>query len=288
MVLLTMTASIVEALTILQNDNESAAASASQTANTESSDSSKQPSLEDPAVGNPILHGQVIDLWKAMKAQERHDYSLESLLRGASVYIPPPPPKPEPTEEYKALMARLRREEEQRTYERMLNGTAGPAFTSTRESFARRFPTASMSMADSFAEANRPHRNSDLGDDTIDHGEVQKQVTLIINFLVSIAGCAGAIWMAARWWSTTARLFLTLGGSIIVAIAEVAVYSAYSWRMEEGNKKQKELQEKKQVVRTWVVGEESKTEGQSEPALIIPKGAEESDQNLRRRPAAPT
>lgn len=263
------------------------------------------PSLADPTPGNPISHGQIIATWRQLRAQGHDQYTLEGLLRGATVYVPPPPPKPEPvcsvtpiaggflssqrtqliprthlqTEEYKALMARLRREEEERSYERMLN--AAP----TRESFAQRFPNAPpMGLADSFAEANKPYRRSDMGDDEISHAEIQKQVTLIVNFLVSIAGCAAAIWIAAQWWPTPARLFLALGGCLVVAVAEVAVYYAYNWRMAEGDRKQEMKQEVRQIVKTWVVGEEPK-EGY-EPTLIEPKEDDATETQLRKRTVA--
>ncbi|KAI0128023.1 endoplasmic reticulum-based factor for assembly of V-ATPase-domain-containing protein [Xylariales sp. AK1849] len=253
MVLLTMTTSVVEALKRLD-----------------------RPFIEDATVGEPISHRQVVDLWKQLKEEGYKECTLEGLLRGATVYISPPPPKPEPSEDYKALMARLRREEEQRSYERMVR---------PRETFAQRFPMAptSMSTAESFAEANKPYRKSDMGDDSIDHGEVQKQMTLIVNFLVSIAGCAAAIWIAAQWWSTTARLFLTLGGSIVVAVAEVAVYSAYSWRMAEGDKQQQNMKEVKKIVQTWVIGQDDDIAHM----MIQPKG-QDTDPSLRRRTAAPT
>lgn len=57
---------------------------------------STEPSLKTPKVGNPVSHGQVIDLWKQLKASKLSPCSLDLLLRGARVYIPPPPPKPEP------------------------------------------------------------------------------------------------------------------------------------------------------------------------------------------------
>lgn len=180
-------------------------------------------------------------------------------------------------------MARLRREEEERSYERMLSGQP------TRETFAQRFPMAPMTIADSFAEANRPTRQSDMGEEQISHGEIQKQVTLIANFLVSIAGCAAAFWICAQWWSTTARLFVTLFGTIVVAVCEVAVYSAYSWRMEEGDRKQRSVKEVKEIVQTWVVGDgEDQKEGY-EPQLIQPKDHDPNiGPGLRKRAAGST
>jgi hypothetical protein len=87
MVLLTMSAGVVAALneqplsTTGANDMET-----------------ELPSLAEPAVGNPIAHSQIIDLWKRCGTSEdsKTDYSLEKLLQGSQVYIPPPPPKPEP------------------------------------------------------------------------------------------------------------------------------------------------------------------------------------------------
>ncbi|KAH8199874.1 hypothetical protein TruAng_005930 [Truncatella angustata] len=272
MVLLTVTTSIVKALAELEplridfpgSGDENIAADA--------------PRLTEPTVGNPITHGQIIDIWKQLKARENPKWSLEELLKGAAIYVPPPPPRAEPSDEYKALMARLRRDEEERSYERMLK--APP----TRETFAQRFPQASMSMADSFAEANKPFQKSDMGEEQISHGEVQKQVTLIINFLVSIAGCAAAFWIVAQWWSTTARLFLTLFGTIVVAVCEVAVYQAYSWRMEEGDRKQRNMKEVKEVVKTWVVGQDENTKEGYEPVLIQPKDDDTgTDTGLRKR-----
>ncbi|KAI0886575.1 endoplasmic reticulum-based factor for assembly of V-ATPase-domain-containing protein [Annulohypoxylon maeteangense] len=270
-----MTPSIVEALNKLDNMNLDVIP-----LDSENNSNSKEPSLKDPKLGNPIGHGQIIDIWKYLNNTQNgkgNATRLEELLRGATVYVPAPPPKSEPTDEYKALMARLRYEEEERSYERMLK--KGPP----RESFARRFPDAPM--AHSFAEVNRPTKPSDIGDD-IEHGDIQKQITLVINFLLSIFGAGAALWIAARWWSIPARLFLSLGGSIVVAIAEVAVYSAYTWRMAEGEKTLNRKKEVKEIVQTWVIGEDEndKKKDYDEPLML-----DETDPatNLRRRIKGP-
>ncbi|KAI0096810.1 endoplasmic reticulum-based factor for assembly of V-ATPase-domain-containing protein [Hypoxylon sp. NC0597] len=274
MVLLTMTSSIVEALNRVAETNTNDPPRDGERESNSTDDG--EPSLRDPAVGNPISHGQIIDIWKRLRNKTEHAIRLEDLLRGATVYIPPPPPKPEPTDEYKALMARLRREEEERSYERMLK-KAPP-----RESFAPRAPPAPMTH--SFAEVNRPSRAEDIGDD-IEHGDIQKQITLVINFIVSVFGCGAALWMAARWWSVPARLFLSLGGSIIVAIAEVAVYSAYTWRMAEGEKNLKKKKEIKEIIQTWVIGEDD-NEKSNDGSLPLDETKPET--NLRRRIKSPT
>lgn len=60
-------------------------------------------SLQDPAIGKPISHGQIIDFSKSLRdyfETSRNDstiiYDLDGLLRGSKVYIEPPKPKPEP------------------------------------------------------------------------------------------------------------------------------------------------------------------------------------------------
>ncbi|KAF5705669.1 vacuolar er assembly vma12 [Fusarium mundagurra] len=268
MVLLTMTSSILEALSIVEATKTPQNEDHDEKEEQESQQSTKEPTLDDPKLGNPISHGQILDLWKQLKAQGNSNFTLEQLLRGASVYVPPPPPKPEPSPEYKALMARLRREEEARSYQRMINPPP------QHETFKDHFP----SNAASFAAANRPTSASDLGDDDMAMEEVHKQVTLIINFLVSIAGVAGTLWVTARWWSLPARMFLTMGGSILVAIAEVVVYNAYIWKMDQGRKKHGKVKEVREVVESWVLGKD-----EDEKSVLIGEKdrMEDGAQNLR-------
>ena len=173
-------------------------------------------------------------------------------------------------------MARLRYEAEARSYERMVNPP------SRLERFDARFPHSS---AGAFAAANRPSSNADLGDDEVTSNEVHRQVTLLINFLVSIAGVAGTLWVAARWWTLSARLFLTMGGSLVVAVAEVAVYATYVWRMAEAKTKQEGVREVREVVRTWVVGEAGE-EQNAEAVVVGRSGDEQGDDTVRKRNTA--
>lgn len=257
-----------------------------------------EPSLRDPKPGNPISHGQVVDLWKDMQRRNQVHYTLETLLAGARIYVPPPTPKPEPvslsrhpeppfsgtdggwqSDEYKALMARLRREEEERKYQRMVSA---PPPT---EVFSQRFPHAAL--AHSFAEVNRPVHAYDMGDDDVTINDVHRQLMLILNFLVSILGCAATLWIVARWWSTPARLFLTMGGSLVVAIAEVAVYSGYIWHLDEAKKKDATFKEVKQVVQTWSVGGDGARREEHKTILLdSTPGAEDS--GVRKRTKATT
>ncbi|KAK5995454.1 hypothetical protein PT974_03861 [Cladobotryum mycophilum] len=273
-----MTASIVDGLHQL-NEHRKADDDNDETAPGQAS-TTTEPSLSEPVVGKPISHSQIVDLWKSLDASDTSStsYSLEKLLQGSRVFIPPPPPKPEPSEEYKALMARLRREEDNRSYERMINPP--PVY----ETFQSHFPNA----AQAFAEVNRPSNAADIGDDDVTVNEIHRQVMLIINFLVSIVGVAATLWIVGRWWSLPSRLFLTMGGSIVVAIAEVAVYSGYMWRLDQAKQRQSAVKEIKQVVKTWVVGQDDESVDDEKTVLLQDKNHDDNDGTVRKRNIAPS
>ncbi|RFU33483.1 hypothetical protein B7463_g2910, partial [Scytalidium lignicola] len=280
MVLLTMTPLMVEALEKLQainksqnvafseietsiegaanqesskdNNEEIAAETCREEQNSKDIAYSKEPSLSNLALGNPISHSQVIDIWRELKATTSlsSTYTLEALLQGSNIYIPPPPPKPEPTSEYKALMARLRAEEEARTYEKMTTSSfpSNSSFPSSSP-----FPNSKPSLHPAFAT---PIPAADLGDSDLMYADINRQLTTILNILISIACCAVAIWIAARWWSTPARLALSMSGSLLVGVAEVVVFGGYLRRVGEAKEKEKErgMKEVREVVGRWVVG----------------------------------
>ncbi len=172
-------------------------------------------------------------------------------------------------------MARLRREEESRAYERMTSPLP------PKETFSQRFPTASAAYAFSSTAAYQSF-NPTIDEDDITYTDVNRQVTLIFNVLLSVVACAGAIWMAARWWDTPARLALSMSGSLLVGVAEVVVYSGYIRRLGEAKQKEGAVKEVKEIVKTWVIGgEEDETRKQS-TASITPIGTEEQS-TLRER-----
>ncbi|CZT10399.1 uncharacterized protein RAG0_14893 [Rhynchosporium agropyri] len=233
-----------------------------------------EPILWSPKIGNPISHGQVVELSQQMKAQKMQPFRLEDLLRGARIYVPPPAPKPEPTSEYKALMARLRREEEARSYHRMTNPPP------PMETFSQRIPSNSGVRA--FASSHQNINISDPNDDGITFADINRQTTLIFNVLVSIVACAVAIWIAAKWWSTPARLAMSMSGSALVGVAEVVVYSGYLRRVGEATEKEKEVKEVKEIVNTWVVGAGNETgEVVEEDSVIIKQ--KKDDNGVRER-----
>jgi len=154
-------------------------------------------------------------------------------------------------------MARLRREEEGRAYERMINPP------SPMETFEERFPGSAP------VKLFQPSQ-ADVGDsDEMTYADINRQVALIINILVSIVACSVAFWVAARHWNTPARLGLSMGGSGVIAVAEVVVYAGYLRRLKEAKERGEKHVEIKEIVKTWVIGgnDEKRTEEETIPIM---------------------
>jgi hypothetical protein len=135
------------------------------------------------------------------------------------------------------------------------------------EMFAQRFPLSSAAHA--FASSQQS-LNTSQDEDEVTYADVDRQMALILNVVISILACAAAIWIAARWWSTPARLALSFSGSILVGVAEVVVYSGYIRRVGDAKGKEKSIKEIKKVVNTWVVsGGEDDPDGQVDRSVTI-------------------
>jgi hypothetical protein len=226
-----------------------------------------EPPLKDPAEGQPISHAQVIEIAKWMSSKDGKSkigeknvpLRLNDLLKGCRIYQPP---KEEPKAqvsflpvrndcnikadlwqslEYKRLMARLRKEEEARSYERMTNPQ------STSESFSQRFPNSRYGTIFPVQSTKADE------DDEITFAEVKRQATLIINVLVSVICTAVFLWIAARRWSVEARLALAMIGALVVAIAEVVIFGGYLRRLKEAKQVERKKVEIKTVESTWII-----------------------------------
>ncbi|KAI8938965.1 hypothetical protein NX059_004812 [Plenodomus lindquistii] len=254
MVLLTITPGILRGL-------ESASQLVPGSLSTLPRDHDGPPTLSHAKLGDPISHAQLIALSKLLRqhhipytsdaspdAQDAlRPATLSALLLSTTLHVPPPPPKPEPTPEYKALMSRLRRDQEALSYTRMLNPP------STRETFPSRFPTNSAPLPYSLGAT--PNANPlSSADDDITYEEVHRQIILIINILISIVAVSVFLWVAARHWSVGKRLGLAMGGSLGIAVAEVAVYGGYVRKVHEAKRVEKSKKEVKEVVGSWKLG----------------------------------
>ena len=166
-------------------------------------------------------------------------------------------------------MARLREEEEALAYERMMNPPSLP------ETLNQRFSAWSQPQIPSIG----PHSKED--EDEVTFADINRQMTLIINVLVSIIACSVAIWMAASHWSTPKRLGLSMGGSGVVGIAEVVVYAGYLRRVKEAKDKERKKPETKEIIGTWVI--ESDERGKAEKVSKLVEEPTKNAAQLRKR-----
>jgi hypothetical protein len=139
-------------------------------------------------------------------------------------------------------------------------------------------PTAMKTFSQRFPNAFNPnisHGQTGIDDspDETTYQDVERQMALIINVLVSIICCAVAIWIAARHWSVPQRLGLSMGGSVTVAVAEVAIYFGYIRRVDEAKVKEGKVIETKEIGETWVI-EKGKVGGMSTSSgKVVDEGA---------------
>ncbi|KAI9816541.1 MAG: hypothetical protein M1827_001673 [Pycnora praestabilis] len=249
-----------------------------------------EPSLGEPKVGNPISHSQIIEISKYIRghihlggpaeasagdaegSRRPPSYHLDELLRGSQVYIAPPKPRNEPTSEFKALMSRLLHEEEDRAYERLINPPPAP------ETFAQRFLSSPHAHSSSSHTLNSPSDE----DDEITYADVDRQMALILNIVISIVACSVAIWLVSSRWSTPKRLGLSMGGSGVVGVAEVVVYAGYLRRLREAKEKGKKHVEVKEIIKTWVIGGDEGKDQQVEKDPLLIKGSQDTSVKKRR------
>lgn len=158
-------------------------------------------------------------------------------------------------------MAHLREEEERRSYQRMIDPPV-------QETFAKRYPSAkTFGSSLPMATAQR------LEDDEVSYADINRQMTLIINVLISIICCSVAIWIAARRWDTPQRLALSMTGSVVVAVAEVAIYMGYIRRIKVAKSDEARIKEHKEVVDTWIIdGKDRKALASANDSLRHRKG----------------
>lgn len=158
-------------------------------------------------------------------------------------------------------MRRLRQEEEARAYERMINPPP------PRETFADRFASGPSPALFTTTQKELDE------DDEIAYADINRQLTLIINILVSIVACSVAIWMASRHWSTPSRLGFSMCGSILVGVGEIVVYAGYIQRIKDAREKSKKQKEVKKIISTWVIGGQAQSNDQENSKEIISKPA---------------
>ncbi|KAF8539802.1 endoplasmic reticulum-based factor for assembly of V-ATPase-domain-containing protein [Trichophaea hybrida] len=164
------------------------------------------------------------DIYAISRALLSHDstnpnYTFAALLRGTSVYTPPPPPAAPKSPEYTALMARLRKQQEEAEYRAL---------------------TSSAPVEEE--------------EDEMTWKEVKSQISVIFNVLLSVFATAAAVWKVASGWDVPQRLAAAFVSALVVAVAEVVLFAGYMRRLEDARKRERREKEKKGIVGVWEVG----------------------------------
>ncbi|PYI19892.1 hypothetical protein BO99DRAFT_359294, partial [Aspergillus violaceofuscus CBS 115571] len=229
---------------------------------------SARPTLALPSalhLGDPISHAQVIELARYFRADAsntppnpepdpRRTRSLNTLLRGTKVYVPPPPPKPEPTKEYLAHKSRLLAAAEADAYNRMTNPTSHALQSSASPAFKSNpiFTSSTPLLA-----ALHDHHSSGpgIGDkETI-------TPSLVLNIFLSVLITGFSVFWALQVWvpaggagSAGAKVLGAMGAALGVGAAEVGIYAIYLRKMRVARGRERRVREVKVVVGREVVG----------------------------------
>ncbi|KAF5857966.1 hypothetical protein ETB97_005033 [Aspergillus alliaceus] len=213
----------------------------------------------NPSVNTPITHDQLIRLSRYFRNNDEKptpNRTLNYLLTGTKLYIPPPPKKPEPSPEYLALKARLLAAYETDTYNQM---TAPPATkNSPSPIFASNTPTVS-SLHDPSAH--------DPEADTLTPG-------LVLNIFLSVVITGFSVYWALASFATpevltervssvwngrstggggdgvseAVKVLVAFGAAAGVGVAEVAIYAIYLGKVDRARRKERGVKERKVVV----------------------------------------
>lgn len=118
-------------------------------------------------------------------------------------------------------------------------------------------------------------------EDEMTYADVNRQMTLIINILVSLIACGISIWLVASHWKAPARLALSMCGSSLVGVAEVVIYAGYIRRLKDAKVKEKSKKEKKTITDTWII---EKGKGPlTSPILVGDSTEPETSESVRHR-----
>ncbi|KAL4990995.1 endoplasmic reticulum-based factor for assembly of V-ATPase-domain-containing protein [Aspergillus falconensis] len=238
------------------------------------------PVPESLAPGDPISHDQIIRISRYFKNTRSFqnfdgdgrtgvDRSLNALLPGTKLYIPPPPPKPEPTPEYLALKARLLAAAEADAYTRMLSqptaSNTDPLFNMTSSKLA------ALHDAHNGPSAKDPNYADPL------------TPSLVLNIFLSVIITGFSVYWAltsfvtpqilvsriSSTWSPQTisgrgsgglgasepvRVLLSLFAALAVGVAEVLIYAIYLGKIEAARGKEGRRKEKKVVIGSEEVG----------------------------------
>ncbi|KAL3477804.1 endoplasmic reticulum-based factor for assembly of V-ATPase-domain-containing protein [Aspergillus californicus] len=261
---------------------------------------------ESLSIGNPISHDGLIHISRYFREQRNPqnsnvdggaaaeinpDRSLDSLLRGMKLYVPPPPPKPEPSPEYLASKARLLAAAESDAYNRMLAPQSTPsAGLGSPHIFASATPMLSALHDTASTPTLDPNYKDPLTPSLVLNIFLSVLITgfsvywALTSFQTSdlMVSMISSTWSGpragqqipshGRGASEPVRVLLSLFAALAVGVAEVLIYAIYLSKIEQARGKEGRIRERKEVVTEEVIASGS---NDSHPIEKVGKGEKE-------------
>ncbi|RLV94747.1 Vacuolar ATPase assembly integral membrane protein VPH2 [Spathaspora sp. JA1] len=177
-----------------------------------------------------ITHTDLIEFYKLCKPTD----TLLDLIKLTKLSIPNKniTPIKAKTKEYLELMERLRLEEKEREYKRLINPS--PEYETLYDVNYNGGDEEQLTMSQM-------------------HKELKHQLTTIVNILISVGSVAYTIW----YWTESSwglpvsyRLLLSIFFGLLVLIAEVVVYLGYLNKIDDARVREKKKKEVKKVIKT--------------------------------------
>ncbi|KAL4808839.1 endoplasmic reticulum-based factor for assembly of V-ATPase-domain-containing protein [Aspergillus unguis] len=257
---------------------------------------------ESLTAGSPISHDQIIRIARFFRktsapdeensgstgdshGDSNADRSLDALLRGTKLYIPPPPPKPEPSPEYLAHKARLLAAAESDAYSRMLapSPLSSSNLNPANSRISSKKPEIFNHNNSRLAALHNPKSNPEVEDPNYTDPLTP---SLVLNIFLSVLITGFSVYWAltsfatpdmlvdrvsATWRhsspelnsargrgtggaSEPVRVLLSLFAALGVGVAEVCIYAIYLGKIEKARGKEGKMKERKIVVEREEVG----------------------------------
>ncbi|KAL4775704.1 endoplasmic reticulum-based factor for assembly of V-ATPase-domain-containing protein [Aspergillus nidulans var. acristatus] len=241
------------------------------------------PAPESLALGKPISHDQIIRISRYFKETRSSynpdgdggtsvDRSLDALLRGTKLYIPPPPPKPEP-----ARLPSLAYFMQQIQWTRLLAAAEADAYTRmlsppTALNTDPLFDTTNSRLAALHDAHKDPSAENPTYRDPL-------TPSLVLNIFLSVIITGFSVYWALTSFATPeilvsrisstwspgqgsgglgasepVRVLLSLFAALGVGVAEVLIYAIYLGKIEVAREKEGRRKEKKVVIGSEEVG----------------------------------
>ncbi|RAH65990.1 TMEM199/VMA12 family protein [Aspergillus aculeatinus CBS 121060] len=222
-------------------------------------------------LADPISHAQLIQVARYFRtnpppasqdassnanahpeSDPRRNRTLNTLLRGSKVHVPPPPPKPEPTKEYLAHKARLLAAAEADAYNRMTGANPHPlhpSFSSTPGPINPIF-TSSTPLLSALHEKHAPPEKETI------------TPSLVLNVFLSVLITGFSVFWALHVWAPAASSGIGAGGKVLAAMGaalgvgavEAGIYAIYLRKVRVARGRERRVREVKVVVGREEVG----------------------------------